>query len=107
MVLSYSQPFAGIGVTYARDEKSEAERQHENVQHGMFLCDGIASATGIAKPNQRLSRLMAVKCHRAHRFSRREEWGRYRNLIKTTGTIFMKSLYPRPSPPLFFNSQFR
>jgi hypothetical protein len=33
-----SQPFAGIGVTYACHEEAEAERQHENVQHGMFLC---------------------------------------------------------------------
>jgi hypothetical protein len=39
MALSFSQPFAGIGVTYARHEESEAKRQHENVQHGMFLCD--------------------------------------------------------------------
>jgi hypothetical protein len=43
MVLSSSQPFAGIGVTYACHEESEAERQHENVQHGKFLCDGIAT----------------------------------------------------------------
>ena len=25
---------------------------------------------------------VAVKCHPAHRFSRREQWQRYRNLIK-------------------------
>jgi len=31
--------FAGIGVTYARQEKACAKRQHDNVQHGMFLCD--------------------------------------------------------------------
>ena len=31
--------FAGIGVTDACHEEAEAERQHENVQHGMFLCD--------------------------------------------------------------------
>jgi hypothetical protein len=35
-----SQPFAGIGVTYARREEADAERQHDNVQHWMFLCDG-------------------------------------------------------------------
>jgi hypothetical protein len=34
-----SQTFAGIGVTYARQEKACAKRQHDNVQHGMFLCD--------------------------------------------------------------------
>jgi hypothetical protein len=39
MALSSSQPLAGIGVTYAHHEEAEAERQHENVQHGMFLCD--------------------------------------------------------------------
>ena len=33
-----SQPFAGIGITYPRREEAEAERQHDNVQHGMFLC---------------------------------------------------------------------
>jgi hypothetical protein len=33
------QPFAGVGVTYARHEKACAKRQHDNVQHGMFLCD--------------------------------------------------------------------
>jgi hypothetical protein len=39
MAISSLQPFAGIGITYARREEAEAERQHENVQHGMFLCD--------------------------------------------------------------------
>ncbi|MEP6841663.1 MAG: hypothetical protein ABJA75_26700 [Bradyrhizobium sp.] len=39
MTISSSQPLAGIGVTYARGEEAEAERQHDNVQHGMFLCD--------------------------------------------------------------------
>jgi hypothetical protein len=34
-----SQPFARISITYACHEEAEAERQHENVQHGMFLCD--------------------------------------------------------------------
>ena len=32
-----SQPFAGVGVAYARREKAEAERQHDDVQHGMLL----------------------------------------------------------------------
>ena len=31
--------FAGIGVTDACHEEAEAERQHENVQHGMLLYD--------------------------------------------------------------------
>ena len=35
---SPSQPFAGIGVTYPHREEAEAEYQHDNVQHGMFLC---------------------------------------------------------------------
>jgi hypothetical protein len=34
-----SQPFAGIGVTDARQEEACAKRQHDNVQHGMFLCE--------------------------------------------------------------------
>jgi hypothetical protein len=50
MAISPSQPFAGVGVTDACHEEAEAERQHENVQHGMFLCDVIANATGIARP---------------------------------------------------------
>jgi hypothetical protein len=37
MTISSSQPFAGVGITYARREEAEAERQHDNVQHGMFL----------------------------------------------------------------------
>ena len=34
-----SQAFAGIGVADARHEEAEGERQHDDVQHGMFLCD--------------------------------------------------------------------
>jgi hypothetical protein len=37
MALSFSQPFAGVGVAYARREEAEAERQHDDVQHGMLL----------------------------------------------------------------------
>jgi hypothetical protein len=36
---SPSKPFAGIGVADARQEEACAERQHDNVEHGMFLCD--------------------------------------------------------------------
>jgi hypothetical protein len=43
-----SQPFAGIGVTYPRDEEAKAERQHDDVQHGMFLCDVIRDAEDAA-----------------------------------------------------------
>ena len=57
-------------------KKPKRERQHDNVQHGMFLCDVNR------EPNGRLSRFAGLKCHRAHRFSRREQWQRYRNLIK-------------------------
>jgi hypothetical protein len=32
------KPFAGVGVTYPRSEKAEAERQHEDVQHELLLC---------------------------------------------------------------------
>ena len=39
MALSSLQPLAGIGVTNACHEKTEGERQHDDVQHGMFLCD--------------------------------------------------------------------
>ena len=45
------QPFAGIGVTNARHEEAEGERQHDDVQHGMFLCDMNC------EPKLRLSRL--------------------------------------------------
>jgi hypothetical protein len=51
---------------------------------------GCSCAIGIARPNWRHSRLMGVKCHRVHRFSRRERTGRYRNLIKaaaSTGVV--------------------
>lgn len=33
------QAFAGIGVTDACREQAEGERQHDDVEHGMFLCD--------------------------------------------------------------------
>jgi hypothetical protein len=33
------KPLAGIGVTDARHEEGQGKGQHENVQHGMFLCD--------------------------------------------------------------------
>jgi hypothetical protein len=33
------QAFAGIGVTDACDEEAEDERQHDYIEHGMFLCD--------------------------------------------------------------------
>src|SRR6185312_8092260 len=45
------QPFAGIGVADARHEETEGERQHDDVQHGMFLCDMNR------EPKVRLSRL--------------------------------------------------
>jgi hypothetical protein len=45
------QPLAGIGVADARHEEAEAERQHDDVQHGMFLCDVNR------EPKIRLSRL--------------------------------------------------
>ena len=35
----------------------------------------------------RLSRLPGMRCHRAHRFSRREQWRRYRNLIKAAAPV--------------------
>ena len=33
------QPFAGIGVTDACDEEAERERQHDDIEHGRFLCE--------------------------------------------------------------------
>jgi hypothetical protein len=30
---------AGIGVADTCDKEAEGERQHDDVQHGMFLCD--------------------------------------------------------------------
>jgi hypothetical protein len=45
------QAFAGIGIANARHNEAEAERQHDNVHHGMFLCDVKRD------PQVRLSRL--------------------------------------------------
>jgi hypothetical protein len=45
------QAFAGIGIANARHDEAEAERQHDNVHHGMFLCDVKRD------PQVRLSRL--------------------------------------------------
>jgi hypothetical protein len=33
------KPLASVGVANACDEETEGERQHDNVQHGMFLCE--------------------------------------------------------------------
>jgi hypothetical protein len=33
------KPLAGIGVADTCDEEAEGERQHDDVQHGKFLCD--------------------------------------------------------------------
>ena len=32
------QPFAGVGVAYARHEEAKAEGQHENIPHEKLLC---------------------------------------------------------------------
>jgi hypothetical protein len=42
------KPFAGVGVTYSRHEESEAEAQHDDVQHGMLLCAVISGARELA-----------------------------------------------------------
>jgi hypothetical protein len=59
MISSFSQPFTGVGVTYARHEEAKAERQHENVQHGMFLCnmDGGAETTALAFDGSAIGRI--------------------------------------------------
>ena len=44
---------------------------------GMFLCDVKR------EPKVRLSRFAGLKCHQAHRFSRRSNEQSYRNFIKT------------------------
>jgi hypothetical protein len=64
MALSFSQPFAGVGIAYARHEEAEAERQHDDVQHEMFLCEWNRG------PLETASRLLVEKCHQAHSFSR-------------------------------------
>jgi hypothetical protein len=70
------EPFASVGIAYACHEEAERERQHDNVQHGMFLC--IVAR----EPNGRFSRFARLRCHQAHKFSRRAQWRHYRNLIK-------------------------
>ena len=37
---------------------------------------------GEPRAERRISRLPGKRCHRPHRFSRQEQWRRYRNLIK-------------------------
>ena len=60
------KPFAGVGVADRRREKDEAEDQHEDVQHEMLLkCSNLRS-------ERDLLALVGMKCHPAHRFSRRE-----------------------------------
>ena len=70
------EPFASVGIADACDEKGQGKGQHENVQHGSVPVRRELRA------ERRRSRLPGLKCHRPHRFSRREGWRRYRNLIK-------------------------
>jgi hypothetical protein len=70
------QAFAGIGIADARHDEAEAERQHDNVHHGMFLCDPSCEA------KQEAVALAGLKCHSMHRFSRWKRGRRYRNPIK-------------------------
>jgi len=64
MTRAPSQPFADIGVAYARREEAEPEGQHGDVKHEMFLC--FVSGTIDAA----LTHCQAQKCHPGHRFSR-------------------------------------
>ena len=50
-----------------------------SARFGKATCDG---STGTDR-DPGLARISGVKCHSAHRFSRRAQWQRYRNLIKT------------------------
>ena len=109
------QAFAGIGIANARHNEAEAERQHDNVHHGMFLCDPSREA------EQTAVALAGLRCHPTHRFSRREQRRRYRNLIKVPlvpglnaqpwaqlhtsqemAGFLMNCLFLRPSLPLVF-----
>lgn len=42
------ESFAGISVTNACQEEACAKRQHDNVQHGMFLCEIAGRTNGLA-----------------------------------------------------------
>src|SRR6185436_20081986 len=70
------KPLTGIGVADTSDEEGQGKGPHENVQHGNVPVRREPRA------ERRRSRLPGLKCHRPHRFSRREGWRRYRNLIK-------------------------
>jgi hypothetical protein len=59
--------FAGVGVAYSRREEAEAEGQHDDVQHEMLLCAVIRAGESNDVPA-----FVVVRCHPAHRFSRRE-----------------------------------
>src|ERR1700729_1786583 len=78
VVLPSSKPFAGVGVTYRHHEEAEAEGQHDDVPHEMLL-----SRCELRIRIKRTPLPLAVKCHLAHRFSRRSQCRCYRNLIKT------------------------
>ena len=57
---------------------------------GMTYCDGSTGTDyGPSLPGS-----VVVKCHRAHRFSRREQWRRYRNLIKASAPSFLRTQRP-------------
>ena len=60
------KPFAGVGVADRRREEGQREGHHEDVQHEMLL---MRSNLGSERD---LLALADMKCHPAHRFSRRE-----------------------------------
>jgi hypothetical protein len=101
MALSFSQPFAGVGIAYARHEEAEAERQHDDVQHEMFLCEWSRG------PLERASRLLVEKCHQAHSFSRWRQWRRYRNLINTAAFTNVVPAVPAGVVPALSRDPYR
>jgi hypothetical protein len=51
-----SQPFAGIGVGDRGREQAEAERQHQNVHHGVLLWRLVIEGPIVAAPGKEMLR---------------------------------------------------
>src|SRR3569833_3573449 len=61
-------------------KKPKASASKRKTSMGMFLCV-------VTRAPKDGSRFAGLRCHRAHRFSRREQRRRYRNLIKVAAIL--------------------
>lgn len=111
------EPLARIGVTDGYGEKPKTKGQHHDVQHRsppehrlwcaatwrVVECGSQINQSECSAQRPRSSVSMEVKCHSAHKFSRRRVCRRYKNLIKantpSSSLAHHKIAIMKPSAP--------